>query len=275
MKLTCPVCFRHCQLGPNQLGFCGARKNSNHEIICDNYGRISAMALDDIEKKPLRLFSPGSKILSVGSYGCNLRCAFCQNHDISMQILTYEDTFYLSPHALLEEAIRQKAHGNIGVAFTYNEPLISYEYVLDCAKLLKKNDLQVVVVTNGCISPAVLDVLLPFVDAMNIDLKGFRDDYYKQIGGDFESVKTFIKKAVPKCHVELTTLIVPGENDSLKDIEREAKWIASLSPDIPLHLTRFFPRYQMLDKEATDIKELLALATITRKYLKYVFLGNC
>ncbi|HIW21314.1 MAG TPA: AmmeMemoRadiSam system radical SAM enzyme [Candidatus Dorea intestinavium] len=275
MKLTCPVCFRHCQLAPNQLGFCGARKNSNQEIICDNYGRITAMALDDIEKKPLRLFFPGSKILSVGSYGCNLRCAFCQNYDISMQTLTNKDTIYLSPNALLEEAIKQKAFGNIGAAFTYNEPLISYEYVLDCAKLLKKNDLQVVVVTNGCISPAVLEVLLPFVDAMNIDLKGFSEDYYKKVGGDFESVKAFIKKAAPKCHIELTTLIVPDENDSVAEIEKEAKWIASLSPDIPLHLTRFFPRYKMLDKEATDIKELLALATVARKHLNQVFLGNC
>lgn len=275
MKISCPVCFRHCSLSLNQIGFCGARKNVHDEIICDNYGRITAMALDPIEKKPLRMFYPGSKILSVGSYGCNLRCPFCQNYDISMHTLSPDETSYLSPGALVDEAKKQQSSGNIGVAFTYNEPLISYEYILDCAKLLKKENMQVVLVTNGCISASVLKVLLPYVDAMNIDLKGFSKEYYHKIGGDFDMVKDFIKTAAPCCHIELTTLIVPEENDSLADMEKEAKWIASLGCEIPLHITRFFPRYKMQDKNATDIDQLLRLVDVARKHLHYVFPGNC
>lgn len=157
-----------------------------------------------------------SLILSVGSYGCNLRCLFCQNHEISMTDASASEAVYVSP-----------------------------------------------------------EELLPFIDAMNIDLKGFTEEYYERVGGDLDTVKTFIARAVRECHVELTTLIVPGENDGVKEMEAEAKWIASLGREIPLHVTRFFPRYRMTDREATDVGRVYELAEAAGRYLEHVFAGNC
>lgn len=280
MKTTCPVCMHHCQLEPGQYGICRARKNENGSIQCENYGQVTSLALDPIEKKPLNLFYPGSLILSVGSYGCNLRCPFCQNHEISMVGAETADTAYLPPKTLVREAVKYQRRGNIGVAFTYNEPLISWEYVYDAAKLLRAAGLKTVLVTNGTASPEILTKLLPLIDAMNIDLKGFTEPYYKKLGGDLESVKEFILLAAPGCHVELTTLIVPGENDSLSEMEEEARWIASvktcnISGQIPLHITRFFPQYHMTDKAPTDIGHLRRLAEAAGKHLQNVYLGNC
>lgn len=277
MKTICQVCMHHCALEPGQTGLCRARKNEGGEIICENYGRITSLALDPIEKKPLRDFHPGGMVLSVGSYGCNLRCPFCQNHEISMADGRGFDAEPVSPGQLADMALlwkEQKKAGNIGVAYTYNEPLVGWEFVRDTAQLVREYGMVNVLVTNGTASLKVLEELLPWIDAMNIDLKGFREEYYQKLGGDLETVQAFIARAAESCHVELTTLVVPGENDSVEDMEAQAKWISGLRPAIPLHITRFFPRYRMRDREATDVEQLYRLAGIAGKYLEKVYVGN-
>ena len=279
--MVCPVCFHHCILSEGQCGRCRARKNVNGTVVCDNYGKVTALALDPIEKKPLKHFMPGSLILSVGSYGCNLSCPFCQNHDISMGdsgSMEYRET---SPEELAELAAvysRQSdryGRKNIGVAFTYNEPLMGYEFVRDTSRMVRERGMKNVLVTNGTAELAVLEEILPFIDAMNIDLKGFTDSYYRKLGGSLEAVKAFICRAAEACHVELTTLIVPGENDSEEEMEREAEWIASVDPEIVLHVTRFFPRYKMTDRQATDVGTVYRLRDTAGKHLKNVYTGNC
>lgn len=280
-RAACPVCFHHCRLDEEQYGRCRARKNVKGTVVCDNYGKVTALALDPIEKKPLRHFMPGSLILSVGSYGCNLSCPFCQNHDISMGDGMVTEYREITPEELTELAAAYReqkdayGRGNIGVAFTYNEPLAGYEFVRDTANLVRERGMKNVLVTNGTAELPVLEEILPFIDAMNIDLKGFTEDYYRKLGGSLEAVKAFVRRAAEECHVELTTLIVPGENDSEEEMEREAEWIASVDPEIVLHVTRFFPRYKMNDREATDVETVYRLRDIAVKYLKNVYTGNC
>ena len=275
MKTVCGTCMHHCGLEPGQKGRCMARMNREGVIICETYGRVTSLALDPIEKKPLKRFHPGSRILSVGSYGCNLSCPFCQNHEISMAEREEIPTWvYLTPEELAERARAYQRMGNIGLAFTYNEPLVGWEYVRDTFRLVKESGMATVLVTNGCGSPEVLEVLLPLTDAMNIDLKGFQETYYRQLGGSLATVKASIVRAAPVCHVELTTLIVPGENDTLEETEAEAAWIASIDRDIPLHITRFFPRHHMTDRQATDVGLLYRLAETAGKYLRHVYVGN-
>lgn len=275
MKIVCQTCMHHCSLLPGQVGMCRARKNENGNVVCDNYGQVTSLALDPIEKKPLKMFCPGSMILSVGSYGCNLRCPFCQNYEISMADRAGSEAVYLSPRELADEAVRYRRAGNIGAAFTYNEPLVGWEYVRDAAKLVKEAGMKNVLVTNGTAEVWVLEEILPYIDAMNIDLKGFTESCYEKLGGSLGQVREFILRAVKDCHVELTTLIVPGENDSGEEMEQEARWIASVSEDIPLHVTRFFPRYHMTDRGPSETDRVRRLAGIAGKYLKNVFVGNC
>ena len=284
---VCKVCFRHCNIGEGALGFCGARICREGEITADNYGRITSLALDPIEKKPLNRFHPGSLVVSVGSYGCNLRCPFCQNSEISWsdEALRLRDKAeYLAPEDLADIAARYRNRGNIGLAFTYNEPLIGYEYVRDAARLVHERGMKNVLVTNGTASLEVLEELLPYIDAMNIDLKGFTDHYYSDLlGGDRHMVMDFIERAVKSCHVELTTLIVPGENDNEEEIREMTGWIAGLKnaegekvgAEIPLHVSRFFPRFRMTDRDATEVKKVYRLADTARERLKYVYTGNC
>ena len=279
----CGVCFRHCKIQEGSLGFCGARIAKNGRVEAYNYGKITGLALDPIEKKPLNRFHPGSLILSAGSFGCNLRCPFCQNHDISWseEAKRHAETAEtLTPEELVSLADRTRIRGNIGIAFTYNEPLIGYEYVLDTAKLAKEKDLKTVMVTNGTAEKAVLDELIPYIDAMNIDLKGFTDRYYsKVLGGDRQQVMAFIEEAVKRCHVELTTLIVPGENDTEEEMRELSAWVSGLKnpdgKDIPLHISRFFPRFHMTDRRATDVGKVYRLAEVARENLEFVYTGNC
>ena len=277
MRIACQACMHHCLLQEGQLGLCGARKRQGDKTISINYGKITSMALDPIEKKPLRMFHPGSLVLSVGSFGCNLSCPFCQNHEISMQRGGCTGALYLSPEELAAKALAYHRHsGNIGLAFTYNEPLVGWEYVRDSARLVKNYGMQNILVTNGSATLETLGQILPYIDAMNIDLKGFQESYYQRLGGDLDTVKSFIVHAAPACHVELTTLIVPGENDSEAEMEAEAKWIASaVGRHIPLHVTRFFPRYQMNDRAATEVAKVNRLADIACRHLAYVWTGNC
>ncbi|HJC10056.1 MAG TPA: AmmeMemoRadiSam system radical SAM enzyme [Candidatus Blautia merdigallinarum] len=275
MKALCEVCMHKCLLAPGQYGICRARCNEGGKVVSKNYGLLTSLALDPIEKKPLKMFAPGSLILSAGSFGCNLRCPFCQNHEISMVRYEKEDLRYVSPKELTELAGQYQNRGNIGIAFTYNEPLVGYEYVRDTAKLVKKTGMKTVLVTNGSAALWVLEELLPYIDAMNIDLKGFRAEYYKKLGGDLKTVQDFIRHAAGHCHIELTTLIIPGENDSQEEMEEEAQWIAAINSSIPLHVTRFFPRYHMRQTKATPVETVYSLAGTAKKYLKHVFVGNC
>ena len=276
---VCNVCFRHCDIPEGKTGFCGARKCRGGIVEAANYGRITSLALDPIEKKPLARFHSGSLVLSVGSYGCNLRCPFCQNSDISWSehAMKFADRAeVITPEELAAAAHRYRTQGNIGLAFTYNEPLIGYEFVRDTAKLVRENGMMNVLVTNGTAELEVLDELLPYIDAMNIDLKGFTDRYYSKIlGGDRAMVMRFINHAAGNCHIELTTLIIPGENDSEDEMRELSSWVASLSPEIPLHISRFFPRFHMTDRNATDVSLIYRLADVAREKLKYVYTGNC
>ena len=213
--------------------------------------------------------------MSVGSFGCNLNCPFCQNHDISMADAGTKRKVFISPEELAGRAQELETEGNIGIAYTYNEPLVGYEYIRDTAALVRKAGLKNVVVTNGSVKGEVLMEVLPFVDAMNIDLKGFTEGYYRMIGGDLETVKRFIRHAVRGCHVELTTLIVPGQNDSAEEMRRLAQWVSGIDRKIPLHVTRFFPAFRMADDSPTDVHTVYRLAEAASKHLDYVYTGNC
>ncbi|MBP5451708.1 MAG: radical SAM protein, partial [Treponema sp.] len=229
---VCDVCFRHCNIEENKTGFCGARTCRDGKVVADNYGKITSAALDPIEKKPLRMFRPGMNVLSVGSYGCNLRCPFCQNNDISwsQRAFAFKDmaeTF--SPEQVVDKALELRRQDNIGLAFTYNEPLVGYEFVRDAARLSKEAGMENVLVTNGTASKKVLDEIKPYIDAMNIDLKSFSAEFYKDlIGGDIQMTKDFIAGAVESCHVELTTLIIPEENDSEEEMKELSVWVSGL-----------------------------------------------
>ena len=273
-KKVCEICPHHCRLAVGEIGKCRARFNDGEKIFALNYGKITSLALDPIEKKPLYHFFPKNFILSVGSYGCNLNCPFCQNFEISMADSTFPAK-KISPEELVNLAVELKTKKNIGIAFTYNEPFISYEFVRDTAELLKKNNLKTVLITNGNISSGALKNILPLIDAMNIDLKGFDQAVYDRLGGDLETVKNTIEISAKSCHVEVTSLIVPQMNDSEADMIEEAKWLASISENIPLHVSRFFPRYKILDRPATDVKKIYRLAEVARNFLKFVYTGNC
>lgn len=282
----CEVCFRHCELRDGQTGPCGARAAEGGEVRPVYYGKVSALALDPIEKKPLAMFHPGSRILSVGMLGCNLHCPFCQNHEIAQRegMEFPADTRELSPAVLAEMADNCRDMGNIGVAFTYNEPLVCWEYVRDTAKLVHEKGMLNVMVTNGCADLGILEKLSPYIDAMNIDLKGFTDRYYRDVlGGDRKMVMDFIREAVKRCHVELTTLVVPRVNDSEGEMRELSGWVAGLQDvcggkpgsEIPLHITRFFPRYRMTGKKPTDVRKVYSLVRVAEEKLRYVYPGNC
>ncbi len=275
MKALCELCFHHCALDEGQTGLCRARACQDGKIVSLNYGKLTSLALDPIEKKPLRRFHPGSLILSVGSFGCNLRCPFCQNHEISMAGDSGIPTVEVSPEQLAAQAAELVPHGSIGVAYTYNEPLIGYEYVRDCAALVHEQGMVNVLVTNGTVEEEPWRALLPLVDAANIDLKGFTPSWYRRLGGDLETVKRSIVLAAERCHVEVTTLLIPGENDSEEEIRELARWLASISPEIPLHLSRFFPQYQMVDRLPTPVEQVYRLSETAQEYLSHVYTGNC
>jgi len=273
--VVCELCPHHCRLSEGGTGFCGARGNRGGEVVCLNYGQVTSLALDPIEKKPLYHFHPGSVILSLGSYGCNLRCPFCQNYEISQAGEAQVRTRSILPDELLALALQtREQYGSIGVAFTYNEPLVSYEYLRDCAQLLRAHGLAVVLVTNGQACAAPLSQLLPLVDAMNVDLKGFSQEFYTWLQGNLVTTKQTIQRAVAAgVHVEVTTLVIPGRNDSPRAMSDEASWLASLSPDLPLHISRYFPRYHC-DIPQTPRHTLAELQHIARRYLHYVYVGN-
>lgn len=270
----CRLCPHECSPTDGDSGLCRARVRRGDQIVCANYGYVTSMALDPIEKKPLLHFFPGSKILSIGSFGCNLFCPFCQNASISRADIHSTESFYVSPESLVSKAKSLVASGNIGIAFTYNEPLVGYEYVMDAAMLAKKNGLKTVVVTNAYINEKPLRDLLPYIDAMNIDLKAADDAGYRSLGGSLEPVRRSIEIASKSCHVEVTSLIVPSLCDSEASMRVTAGYLATVNPSIPLHVTRFFPHYKALDKSPTPVETVIHLASVAKEYLKFVHTGN-
>lgn len=272
-SIICPYCPRHCHLEEGKRGACRIRENRDGNNLCANYGLITSAALDPIEKKPLAMFHPGSRILSVGSFGCNLACPFCQNASISQVDEKQAGTVKMSPQVLADMAEKYRPAGNIGVAFTYNEPMVGFEWVRDVGRLVHEKDMLNVVVTNGCVTDEALSPVLDVADAMNIDLKAFTPEYYRWLGGDLDTVKHFIVRAHERCHVELTTLIVPGRNDSEEEMETLSSWVSSVDPQIPLHITRYFPRYH-LSTPATSADKVLRLCDMARRHLPHVFPGN-
>lgn len=271
-RIPCSVCFRRCLIPEGKTGFCRTKKNVNGQLVDLSSGRITSAALDPIEKKPLARFYPGSLILSFGSYGCSLTCPFCQNWQIAQQDL-YLESEQVSPEQLVAKALELKPYGNIGLAATYNEPMLNPEFLAETFKQAKAAGLKTVIVTNGSATLETLEQVLPYTDAFNIDLKGFTPEFYHWVGGDLETVKAFIERAAQSAHVELTMLVIPQKNDSVAEMEQMAAWIAGISPDIPLHLSRYFPRWKCTI-EATGIESLKMLQKTARKYLKHVYLGN-
>lgn len=271
----CLMCPHGCRLSEGQAGFCRARACCDGEVRPVNYGQLTALALDPIEKKPLRHFYPGSLVLSAGSFGCNLRCGFCQNHGIAMAGADTAAPTALSPQDLAQQAAQLAGQGNIGLAYTYNEPLVGYEFVRDTAQLIRAQGQQNVLVTNGFICEAPWRELLPLLDACNIDLKAFNEPFYRKVKGDLAVVKRNIAIAVAHCHVEVTCLLIPGENDAPEQIEAMAAWLAALNPQLPLHLTRFFPRYHYRERTATAVAAVQEAACLAGRYLRHVYCGNC
>ncbi|MCX7970677.1 MAG: AmmeMemoRadiSam system radical SAM enzyme [Negativicutes bacterium] len=270
----CQLCPHRCAIAVGQSGRCRARYNDGQGLVATTYGQFCSIALDPIEKKPLRHFHPGSTILSVGGRGCNLHCQFCQNWQIAHGD---PDCQYIPPAGLVALADRWRDRGNIGVAFTYNEPLIAWEYIADTAPLLREAGLHTVLVSNGYLLPEPWQQLLPWIDAANIDVKAFNEQFYRRYchGGLAEVVQTVEAAAAARhCHLEVTCLIIPGLNDSRQDMEKLADWLAGLDPGIPLHISRYFPRYR-LDIALTPRQTLEEMAAVAGRYLTRVYIGNC
>lgn len=270
---TCQLCPHACVIPPGGSGRCQARTNQGGRIVPRFPQQFSAVALDPIEKKPLYHFYPGSSILSVGSLGCNMDCYFCQNHDIARPNTPTPPLKTIQPAALSDLAHSLKPQGNIGLAFTYNEPLVNLETLLACFAQIKERGMQTAVITNGCFETSQMGALFSLTDAFNIDLKGFSADWYKKLGGDLFTVQAFIKQAAASSHVELTTLVVPGENDSEEAMDRLAAWVASIDRKIPLHITRYFPRHRATGSP-TPVSSVLSLCEIAKTHLKRVYPGN-
>ena len=268
-KVACHLCPVECRLTDGKLGVCRARFNKNGELVTSNYGELVTLAVDPIEKKPLYHFYPGTQIVSTGANCCNLGCRHCQNWQISKEETS---TFYVSPEDLVTAAAK---YDSIGVAFTYTEPVVWFEYIMDAAPLLKKAGLKVVMVSNGYINPEPLEQMLDVTDAWNIDLKGMNPQFYKRVcKGKLEPVLEAIRMVGnSSAHLEITNLIIPHENDSDEDLHKLVDFVASVSDMIPLHFSAYYPSYKM-DHERTPISTLLKAREMARKSLKYVYLGN-
>lgn len=249
------------------------------EVVPTAYGRVTSIAVDPVEKKPLACWMPGSTVLSLGSYGCNLRCPWCQNHSISQVGESGVPWREASPEDIV--SLATELHGEdarmVGVAYTYNEPLVAWEFVCDCGELVHEAGLANVLVSAGCVSLEVVREVAPLIDAANIDLKAFSEETYARIGGSFATVKGTIEElaATPTCHLEVTTLVVPDVNDTDAEMDALASWLASVDRDIILHVSRFFPNWRMRDRGPTPVRRVYELAEVARAHLPKVFTGNC
>jgi pyruvate formate lyase activating enzyme len=269
LKVRCRLCPHFCGIADGARGKCRVRENVRGKLVALSYGRTVTLSVDPIEKKPLFHFLPGSVILSIGPNACTLTCDNCQNWHISQEQV---ETRRIDPEELVRLAPQG---GSIGVAFTYTEPLLWFEYLKDVTPLLRAKGLKSVVVTNGFLNEEPAKELAPLIDAFNVDLKAIRDDFYKKTcGGRVEPVKRFIEIAAPVSHVEVTNLVIPGLNDSREDFENLSVWLGGVSPDIPLHFSRFFPQYRMDDRPPTPPETLEMAHEIATRHLRYVYIGN-
>lgn len=275
-KITCNLCPRHCSIPEGERGFCYARGESNGKIIFKDYGKLSALCLDPIEKKPLYHFFPGIDILSIGTVGCNLSCQFCQNCHLSRD----RTGIPLSIKATPEELIAMLKHQHCrAIAFTYNEPLISYEYVIDVAKLAREENIKTVAVTAGYVEAQYRTNFFKLMDATNIDLKAFSQEFYQRnCGVSLASILDTLRYVHEQtsCWLEVTTLLIPEENDSNQELEQMSEWfVRNLGPDVPWHFSAFFPRYKMLNKNPTPLSTLKRAKEIAQsKGINYIYLGN-
>ena len=278
-QVICQVCPNGCALAPGAVGACRARGNVGGAIVPLGYGRVTSLAVDPVEKKPLACWKPGSTVLSLGSFGCNLHCPWCQNHEISQvgedgvgwRIVAAADV------ADLAAELNARDPRMVGVAYTYNEPLVAWEFVRDCGELVHERGLSNVLVSAGCVNPQVIEAVAPLIDAANIDLKTFRQETYALTGGRLATVQATIEAlaATSTCHLEVTTLIVPGVNDTREEMDELAAWLASVDPGIVLHVSRFHPAFRMRDRGRTSVPLVYELADVARAHLAHVFTGNC
>jgi pyruvate formate lyase activating enzyme len=276
-NVKCCLCPHLCLISPGKSGICGARTNSGGELISRNYGVVSSLSFDPIEKKPLYHYYPGGQILSIGTVGCNLHCPFCQNYSLSRYCEEHEIDEVMKktrPSEILELLNNQPKSVFGGAAYTYSEPMVWYEYVMETSRLLRENGYKNVLVTNGYINPEPLKALLKLTDAANIDLKAFTDSNYRKLGGRLkpvlESIGMFKEAGV---HIELTTLVVTAFNDNMEEMEALAKWVAKLDSKVPLHLSRYFPQYKY-HEEPTSLNFLHEVYEMAKAHLDYVYLGN-
>lgn len=270
--IQCLLCPHTCIIKDKEKGVCRVRVNEEGVLKTVNYGMITSSGLDHIEKKPLKKYMSGKMVFSIGTFGCNLSCGYCQNWTIAHGELP--KAYYFSPEKIVEKAKSLVSQDNIGIAYTYSEPLMWFEYILDTAKLVKEAGMKNILVTNGYINPKPLKELLPYIDAVNLDVKAFTDEYYgTNCSGKLEPVLHSAQLMAQSCHLEITTLLVTGLNDSPQEIEMLAQWIASIDKEIPLHLTRYFPNYKM-KLPPTPIDTLYLAKNAAEQHLDNVFLGN-
>ena len=268
-RVACYLCPHRCLLAPGKAGLCKVRRNEGGTLVLPYYGAISSLAIDPIEKKPLHHFLPGSAVFSAGFLGCNLHCPFCQNWEISQGVDV--PARRMSPEGLVEAAQASRCPS---IAYTYSEPLVHFEFVLESMRLAREAGLRNVLVTNGCIEAQPARELLALTDATNVDLKCWAADAYRaELGGDLAAVIDFLRIAAASCHLEVTTLVVPGLSDSPEGIGSISGFLAGLSPDIPLHLSAYRPAWRHR-AQPTDTALLRSLALKAREKLRYVYVGN-
>lgn len=276
---VCEVCPHRCRVAPGGTGRCRARGWRDGVVAPLSYARVTSLAIDPVEKKPLARWNPGHYLMSVGSYGCNLSCPFCQNHTIAQAGADDVAWSEIRPQELvaLTEEARQHDARVIGIAHSYNEPLVSWEYLRDTGELAHEVGLANVLVSNGCANTWVIDAIAALVDAANIDLKGFTESYYRWCGGSLATVRSCIERLAGEssCHLEVTTLVVTNRNDSAVEMRALARWLASVDPDITLHVTRCFPRWKMSGERPTPVGTVHMLAEVARMELPHVVVGNC
>ena len=274
-KVQCLLCPHNCIISDGKQGICKVRRNIDGKLYAENYEQVSSMAFDPIEKKPLYHFFPSKDILSIGTVGCNLKCRFCQNSEISQSSVN-DYTFLKQYNSDEIIKIAKSRASNIGIAFTYNEPIIWYEFILELAQKAKEAGLYTVMVSNGFINQEPLNELIEFVDAFNIDLKAFTNSFYKKYTSSWiepvkDSIKTIKKKGK---HLEITNLIIPELNDNFKDFENMTAWISDeIGKDLPFHISRHFPQYK-LQADLTPTGTLQRCFDIAASKLNYVYMGN-
>ena len=266
--VRCNLCPNFCRIADGKAGVCRIRVNRNGTLFANAYGEVVSLAVDPVEKKPLYHFYPSKPILSTGVNGCNFKCGFCQNSQISQGV---SPTQYVSPEDLARLASRD---GSIGVAYTYTEPFIWFEYIRDAGRIVRELGLVNVLVTNGYVNEAPLRELLPIIDAMNVDIKSMKPDFYRKVcGGKLDDVLRTVEIASKSCHVEVTNLVITNYNDTEEDFAKLVDWMSGVNPAMPLHFSRYFPNYKF-SEPPTSAGTLRLAYEMAKEKLKYVYVGN-